>query len=165
MNTRLSEIERMMQDKTLPHSDQQLLDQELDELRAIGDFLEPEPLRSCVKCNLEPGSAGMGNVCADYPSASHLCIDCGSMDQLNHIEHRGKIIVRCDDCERGCPCCDGRCADCGRTGHMNYGTRDGMEATLCDVCVDAEEDTRGCGNCAGCAYCISFGEYDHAGEV
>lgn len=137
-------------------------------LPCMSRSFEAEVQSTCIMCAMEPGSMGMGNMCADcywYPSASHLCIDCGSTDELHHIEHRGKILVRCVDCERGCPCCEGRCADCGRTGHMNRGTRDGEQATLCDVCVDAVEDTRGCGNCSGCAYCMSLGEYDHAGEV
>jgi hypothetical protein len=69
--------------------------------------------------------------------------------------------------DRGCPCCTNeKCVDCGQSGHMNHGTRCGASVALCDICVDnEEEDSRGCGNCAGCAYCMVDGGYDQANEV
>lgn len=68
---------------------------------------------------------------------------------------------------RECPCCTNEaCVDCGQTGHMNHGTRCGASVALCDICVsNEEEDTRGCGNCAGCAYCMVDDGYDQANEV
>jgi hypothetical protein len=68
---------------------------------------------------------------------------------------------------RGCPCCTNEtCVDCGQSGHMNHGTRCGASVALCDICVDnREEDTRGCGNCAGCAYCMADEGYNQADEV
>ena len=45
---------------------------------------------------------------------------------------------------------------------MNHATRDGVATGICDICVD---DTRGCGNCSGCAYCMSLGEYYPGDEI
>jgi hypothetical protein len=38
---------------------------------------------------------------------------------------------------------------------------------MCDLCigVEDEEDTRGCGNCAGCAYCMTSADYEPSGEI
>jgi hypothetical protein len=209
MESRIAQIERMMQDKTLSHSDQQLLDQELDELmsrmdladelRAIADFLEPEdaePVPHCWNCGerghnsvrcpmpieIAPqctdcgGNAAFhtcprGKVCApcmaryldeEEVDTTERCDDCGSTEDLIHVQHRDGISVWCADCDRGCPCCEGRCADCGRRGHMNRTMRDGVATSVCDNCV---EDTRGCGNCSGCAYCMSLGDYCPADEI
>jgi hypothetical protein len=156
MESRIAEIERLMQDPTLPHSDQQLLDQELDDLlrrmdavdefRAMGDFAEPDEERGCPCCTNE------------------RCEDCGQSGHMN----RGPVVNRhtrllCDVCIAVYP----KCTDCGVVGADHGGVRNCTWVMLCEVCfANAEEDMReGCGNCAGCAYCMSFDGYDGADEV
>ena len=52
MDTRIAEIERLMQDKTLSLAAQQLLDQELDALlRMMDELQQMEDNRSCERCS------------------------------------------------------------------------------------------------------------------
>lgn len=154
MESRLAEIERLMQDKTLSHSDRQLLDQELDDLlrsmdfRAMAEFAEPDSdeERGCPCCSNE------------------RCEDCGRCGHMN----RGPVVDRhtrmlCDTCIATYP----TCTDCGAVGADHSGVRNNTWVTLCELCaINSAEDMReGCGNCAGCAYCMVFDQYDPAGEV
>lgn len=137
MESRIAEIERLMQDKTLSHSDQQLLDQELDELlramdaadefRAMNDFLEPE----CWNCGEHDHRSAH---CPAPPPPR--CIDCGA-DGAIHVSLRGNM---CNECM------------------CEYIERELVFPE------DEEEDDRGCEHCSGCFNC-SAGRYDLSDEV
>ena len=177
MESRIAQIERMMQDPTLPHSDQQLLDQELDELMrrmdAADELLEPEddgPVMYCWSC----GERGhVSAACTAPPAPPLTCANCHGEGAV-HSWMLGDVPVKlCGDCvveelnniephDSECPCCTNeRCADCGQTGHMNR--HDGE--ILCDYCVEHVVDNRGCASCSGCAYCTDGYGYDGADEV
>jgi hypothetical protein len=84
------------------------------------------------------------------------CTDCGLVDETT-----AGMNGLCAECfwestkrQRRC------CVSCG--GHLSLVTE-----TMCDLCigVEEEEDTRGCGNCAGCAYCMTTADYEPSGEI
>jgi hypothetical protein len=92
------------------------------------------------------------------PVVTLPCTDCGLVGETT--EGMGGA---CADCfwestkrqRRSCGACGGRLSFVAGT------------TLICGLCrdVDAEEDTRGCGNCAGCAYCMASPDFVPADEV
>lgn len=91
------------------------------------------------------------------------------------VDRDGELVVTlpCTECglvDETTAGMDGRCADCfcrsceacGSHGPLTLG-----RGLLCELCrdVEAEEDTRGCGNCAGCAYCMGSADFVPGDEV
>jgi len=113
------------------------------------EFQEPEDIPSWPA----PRVNRDGEVVVTLP-----CTECGLVDETT-----AGMEGRCADCfwesrKRARRSCEA----CGSHGPLTLGA-----ALLCELCrdVEAEEDTRGCGNCAGCAYCMGNPDFVPADEV
>lgn len=87
------------------------------------------------------------------------CTDCGLVEETT--VGMGGMCADCfwESTKRARRSCQG----CGAANSLTLTA----DAILCELCRDAEaeEDTRGCGNCAGCGYCMADPDFVLAGEV
>lgn len=141
----LADIERQQQDKTLPHSDQQLLDQAWEETTNQIDDLE-RSIEDCEEEGWRDAREVIGEVAPSFPSYP-LTITIPSP----HISPSYVPPPPRPDPYPVCNCDgDGRCDYC-------------LELEAWNALQDDRDE--GCKHCSGCAYCIENGGYDGANEV
>jgi hypothetical protein len=139
LQAELNEIELQQQDTTLPHSDQQMLDQAWEEIQEKIEELEEmlEPVR------IAPPPPKMG----DSRGILMLTPD-GRWVQAPPLPIRPVRVCNCDS--------DGECVYCEEERLAEE------EQERVNAWVDDRED---CSRCAGCYYCMDGPSYDGADEV
>lgn len=168
LRDRLDEVNRQQQDPKMPHSDQQLLDQEHDDI-----VEELDELESMLAQEWHDATEYLEEEDDDAPARMRRVLeqDIAKIDaELNSPEmsatraealhdHRNQLVRALDELEGAG---DGPCVVCTYQGGYRF-----MDGKCADCYWEPMEDTReGCARCSGCAYCAGGGgAYDQADEV
>lgn len=171
LRDRMVEVTRQQQDPKTPHSDQELLDQEwndiVEELEELEDIRAQEwyDAEQYLEEEEDDAPTRMRRILEEDIAKIDLELAADDMSMLGAEalhDHRNQLLRALDELERAgngpCVVCayqsgynfmDGRCADC-----------------YWDRAEPVEDNRAGCARCAGCAYCAGGGgAYDHASEV
>jgi hypothetical protein len=172
----LADIERQQQDKTLPHSDQQLLDQAWEATTNQIDELE----RYIEDCEEEGWRDAREVIDEDSPRFPSYPLVPPSVTLQSGVNREGKLMVQMPDGTwvPGPPLTITIPPRHTSPSYVPPPPRPGPYPVCncdgdgrCDYCLELDawnalqDDREGCKHCSGCTYCTKSGGYDGTDEV